>query len=98
MSVIIPVVINGRTYRTSVDGNGIQRFVPNAIVHDFVVGSLAGKTGEWTLNSVSYEVDNPYSLDDLVEFGALHGYSVAGLCDLSFMEGVVVENPLWGVN
>lgn len=47
------------------------------------------------LNSISYEVGNPYTLDELIEFATLHQYSVSGLCDLSFMEGVDVINPVW---
>ena len=105
----IPVVVNGREYDTVISG-GVQRFVGNPIVAAFVSGTteaynvwlrvnpLNGRNwaeAPFTLNNISYEVGNPYTLDQLIEFSTLHGYSVSGMCDLSFMDDVFVENPVW---
>lgn len=56
------------------------------------------KDAPFTLNDIDYhpqEQGGTYTLDELIEFSTLHGYSVSGMCDLSFMEGVEVDNPLW---
>ncbi len=103
------VVINGRSYDTEIIDN-VQRFVGNSIVAAFV-SSSSDSYNKWlratpmnernwdeapfSLNDIDYTPDGTYTLNELIEFGTLHQYSVAGLCDLSFMEGVEVENPLW---
>lgn len=105
----ITVKVNGRAYETHfVDG--VQRFVGNPIVAAFVDASSDSynqwcrktnpATRNWdeapfTLNNVDYTPGGQYTLDELIEFSTLHQYSVAGLCDLSFMTGVEVLNPLW---
>lgn len=41
------------------------------------------------------EATPPWSRRDYIEFNMMLGYSVCGLCELSLMDGVKVENPLW---
>ena len=109
----IPVKVNGREYMTVIDEHGVQRFVANPIVAAFVhaSGDAYNKwqqenpvaTRDWSkapfsLNDIDYRPGKTYTLDELIEFSTLHGYSVSGMCDLSFMEDVTVENPLWEEN
>lgn len=106
----ITVTVNGIDYDTVIDNHGTQRFVGNPIVAAFVDASGAAydqwlrenplETRDWskapfTLNNISYVPGDPYTLDELIQFSTLHGYSVAGMCSLSFMDGVEVKNPLW---
>ena len=87
------VTINGRDYDTHII-KGVQRFVGNPIVTAFVDASYRSDA-TFDLNDISYEPGNPYTLDELIEFSTLHQYSVSGMCDLSFMDGVEVINPIW---
>jgi len=104
------VTINGVEHDTVIDEHGTQRFVSNPIVEAFVeatqigydrwldanpIGKRVWTTAPFTLNDISYVPGEPYTLNQLIEFSALHGYSVGGMCDLSFMDGVEVLNPLW---
>jgi len=75
-----------------IDNRGVQRFEANRIVSDLVDHSTD------TLNLFEIEMsyqNGAYSVDEYIEFSVLHGCSVSELCDLSFMEGVTVENPVW---
>ena len=104
------VQINGNDYDTVIDEHGVQRFVPNRIVAAFVDAALSAyntfittnpiEERDWSkapfgLNDIDYTPNGTYTLDELIQFSTLHGYSVGGMCDLSFMSGVEVINPLW---
>jgi len=106
----IPVKVNGTEYDTVIDERGVQRFVGNPIVAAYVTASAKAynkwlvenpiETRNWdeapfTLNDIDYTPNGTYTLDQLIEFSTLHGYSVAGMCDLSFMSNVEVVNPVW---
>lgn len=102
------VKVNGIDYDTVIDAHGTQRYVANPFVKAFVDASMdefekwmhsperrAGEPAPFGLNDLDYRPGEQGTLDELIAFGALHGYSVSGLCDYDFMEGVEIFNPLW---
>lgn len=104
---IIPVLINGKSYRTALYGK-VQRFVPNEAV-DFLVNK-AISDGSLALNELPVKVlRGEVPLEDYIEFhtlckGSLGHFvdSLSSLIDLNpsfftgtFEEIVVIENPLW---
>lgn len=99
------VTINNQLYDTVIEENGVQRFVGNKIVEKYVLENIvradrqrmAGKPMDlYDLNELELDFrNNLFTLDEMIQFSALHRYSVAGLCDLDFMENVEIYNPLW---
>lgn len=70
------------------DGYGVHRFKSNAIVR-YLLDEL-NKTGR-NLNDLA-KMD--FSNEDWEQFSQLHGYSVSGLCDLSFVSDRVANKGL----
>lgn len=107
MTTNITVKINGKEYQTYLDKHGTQRFVENRIVSRFIDSNVAlySKMGwKWmednnvyTLNDLSmeYHGKGEFSLDEMIEFHTMIGYSVGGFAELSYFEDVEIENPLW---
>ena len=108
---IIPVKINGKTYRTALY-NGVQRFVPNGAVDYLVSFIIHSRTPESVAayNGLADKVlDGEISLEDAIEFytlckGSLGHFedSLSSLIDMnpsffpgSYDELVKIENPLW---
>lgn len=108
---IIPVKINGKTYRTALY-NGVQRFVPNGAVNalvDFIIHSRTPESVEAYNELAAKVLDGEISLEDYIEFytlckGSLGHFedSISSLIDLnpsffpgSYKELVKIENPLW---
>lgn len=105
---IINVKINGKDYPSYIDGHGVQRFVSNPIVEAFLdsVQELLVQHGwKWiddhglyTLHSLSMDYQlgrKGITLEHMIDYFTMIGYSVSGFCDLSYFKDIEIENPLW---
>lgn len=105
---IIMVKLNGREFPTHIDEHGVQRFVGNQIIYNYVHRNIGlweklkhgefERLGGYGLNEVSidYRVGmTGITLDEMLDFFTGMRYSVSGMIDLSHFEAVEVENPLW---
>ena len=73
-----------------IDSHGTERFVPNEVVSE---GFDAGLIN---LNEIAFMCCTAnVPLKDQIVFWAMLGYSVSGMCNLSFMENVEVESRRW---
>lgn len=82
------------TLEAEEDKNGVLRFKSNTLIdlgHDARLFSLNDLAGFY------YENQDKVKLEDVIRFWAMLGYSVDGLCDLSFMSEVKVITKLPGV-
>lgn len=90
---VIDVKINGKSYRTVIDDRGVQRFDigPASDVVNWLF-----KQNQLDLNQLAVDFQQgKFPLEAYMEFYMLLGYSVSGMYDLSWMQDVSIENPLW---
>lgn len=90
---VIEVKINGKPYRTVIDENGVQRFATSQ-ASDVVDWLFQERRLDLNQLAVDYH-EGKFSHQAYMEFYMLLGYSVSGMCGLSWMEDAEVENPLW---
>lgn len=82
----IIVKVNGKEYPTQLY-DGVQRFVPNAIVEHIVDQAYEAfvkkeNTLDIDLNSIKIKVLNgELPIKDYIEYLTMFGYSVSGFCD-----------------
>lgn len=107
---IIIVKIGEREFKTALDQNGVQRFMP----HDETPPELLEKMKEWdnfvhtapprtrepagiyTPNDLAMDFYNGvYTVDEILSYETHCGYSVCGLADLSYFDDLPIYNPLW---
>jgi len=102
----IPVTIGRRTFTTYIDKHDVQRFKRNTVIEAFVDASGENfeewlKTDRTTpqpfnLNTLAVEYhEGKHTLDDMLTFYTSINYSVAGLADVSYFEGLDIRNPVW---
>ena len=86
----IPVTIGKKVYQTYIASSGVQRFVPDPLVHKLQELNLID------LNAVALEyAKGKLTLDDMIDLNTRIDYSVDGFCDLSYANELKIENPLW---
>lgn len=108
---IIMVKVGNREFKTALDQNGVQRFMP----HDEAPPELVAKLKAWddylnmdhsTHPSIPKGIYTPndlvldfyngvYTLDEMLSYQTYSGYSVCGLEELSYFEDMEIINPLW---
>lgn len=108
---IIIVKVGDREFKTALDQNGVQRFMP----HDEAPAELVEKLKDWeaylnsdhsshppvpkgiyTPNDLAMDFYNGvYTVDEMLSYETYSGYSVCGLADLSYFEDMEIVNPLW---
>lgn len=74
------------------DGYGVLRFKRNTLI------DVAFDESVFSLNDLAHcyrKNPNKIKLEDVIRFWAMLGYSVDGLCDLSFLSEVIVITPQW---
>jgi hypothetical protein len=81
---VVWVEINGKRYKTKIDPDGVQRFVPDATWVPKIRKML-------NLNDVGDVLDG----DEYSDFARNIGYSVSGWMELSCNARKRVKNPLW---
>lgn len=108
---IIMVKVGDREFKTALDQNGVQRFMP----HNEAPAELVEKLKEWeaylhsdhsthpsipkgiyTPNDLAMDFYNGvYTVDEMLSYETSSGYSVCGLAELSYFEDMEIINPLW---
>lgn len=108
---IIMVRVGERSFKTALDNNGVQRFMP----HDECPAELVEKMRDWdeylsskdsryetipagiyTPNDLAIDFYNGvYTVDEMLSYETYSGYSVSGLADLSYFDDMEIDNPLW---
>ena len=88
--LIVEVRIDGRTYDTIIDREGIQRFRANGVV------ALLKSQGRVDLNQLAREFQRGVlDVRSYAEFYMALGYGLVAFSELDFFRGLKVENPLW---
>lgn len=103
---IIEVKLNGRPYPTHIDEHGVQRFVANEAI-SLIVGSIVNLYSRvgyrefesyrlFSLNEIAVQYHRGLiPLEDMIGLYTQMGYSVDGFLDLSYFQGLEIENPRW---
>jgi len=73
-----------------IDDGGVERYVANAVID---IGFNEGLVDLNRTAAMCQRLNIP--LKDRIIYWSMLGYSVCGMCDLSFMYPVRVETPNW---
>lgn len=108
---IIIVTIGDREFKTALDENDTQRFLPHNEGNPELAALMVGwnewlNSSEATTGRVPNGLYTPndmildaargrWTVDELLSYQTATGYSVAGLADLSTYEEMPISNPLW---
>ena len=98
---IITITVDGRTYDTYIDEDGVQRFRtdPTHLLWDRWKGDEGERRGRGTedLNTLAIAYANKeFDQRTFMEFNMSLGYSVSGFCELHNFFDLNVVNPIWG--
>lgn len=108
---IIMVRVGNREFKTALDDHGVQRFLPHNECPPELVEKMRAwddylnskesryepiPAGIYTPNDLAIDFHRGvYTVDEMLSYETYCGYSVCGLADLSYFDGLEIDNPLW---